>query len=353
MENIALRREVKQLKEELRKHKWSVEKISDNDSATKFYTGLPTFAVFVWLFQYLESKSSRMTYWTGKSSTPSGDKSRSYSSNTSLSPINQLLAVLIRNKLGLFVQDVGDRFGISTSTFSKYYTTWICLLYEELKALNPFPSRDIINRTMPSQFKKKYPTTRIILDCTEIFTQRSSSLTNQSLTFSNYKNHNTIKFLIGITPAGAISYVSEAWGGRVSDRQLTEECGLLDLLEPGDSVMADKGFTIADLLEKRGCTLNIPPFRGNTIQFTTEDVHETQEIASLRIHVERKIGRVKNFHIFDGILPLSLAPLATKVFKVCCWLTNLDPPLVGDKGNFCNSYKFLLTYSEILGQFCF
>ncbi|KAJ8308985.1 hypothetical protein KUTeg_013859, partial [Tegillarca granosa] len=74
VENIALRREVKQLKEELRKHKWSVEKISDNDSATKFYTGLPTFAVFVWLFQYLESKSSRMTYWTGESSTPSGDR---------------------------------------------------------------------------------------------------------------------------------------------------------------------------------------------------------------------------------------------------------------------------------------
>ncbi|KAJ8310949.1 hypothetical protein KUTeg_011498 [Tegillarca granosa] len=104
---MALRREVKQLKEELRKHKWSVEKISDNDSATSFYTGLPTFAVFVLLFQYLESKSSRMTYWTGESSTPSGDKSRSYSSNASLSPINQLLAVLIRNKIGLLCKMLG------------------------------------------------------------------------------------------------------------------------------------------------------------------------------------------------------------------------------------------------------
>lgn len=55
--------------------------------------------------------------------------------------------------------------------------------------------------------------------------------------------------------------MSDAWPGKTLDRQLTEECGLLELLEPHDSVMADKGFMIADLLEKRLCFLNIPPFR--------------------------------------------------------------------------------------------
>jgi len=330
IENQRLKDEVSMLKAKLEKHRWNADKISGSDATTKFYTGLPSFSVFMWLYQLLAPKTSRMTYWTGESSTSTVNKSRC-SNAQYLRPIDQLLAVLMRNKLGLFVQDVADRFGISPSTFSKYYTTCICLLHQELKKLNPFPSRDIIDRTMPSQFKLKYPSTRIIIDCTEIFIQRSSSLTNQSLTYSSYKNHNTIKFLIGITPAGAILFVSEAWGGRVSDRQLTQESGLLELLEEGDSVMADKEFTISDLLKTKGCTLNIPPFRGNSNQFTTEEVHQTQEIASLRIHVERKIGRVKNFHIFDGILPLSLAPLATKLFQVCCWLTNLEPPLVEDK----------------------
>ena len=68
---------------------------------------------------------------------------------------------------------------------------------------------------------------------------------------SNYKNHTTFKFLIGITPSGVISYVSDAWGDRISDRRVVMESGFLDLLEPGDGVMADKGFTISDLLKER------------------------------------------------------------------------------------------------------
>jgi hypothetical protein len=37
-------------------------------------------------------------------------------------------------------------------------------------------------------------------------------------TWANYKHNNTIKFLVSVTPTGAISYVSKAFGGRTSDK---------------------------------------------------------------------------------------------------------------------------------------
>ena len=46
----------------------------------------------------------------------------------------------------------------------------------------------------------------------------------------------------------------------VFQTEITEKCGFLDKLVPGDDVMADRGFTIRDLLALIGCTLNMPPF---------------------------------------------------------------------------------------------
>lgn len=55
-------------------------------------------------------------------------------------------------------------------------------------------------------------------------------------------------------------FISNRWGGDVSDRYITEHCGFLDIVKTGDEVMADKGFLIRDLLLERRATLNIPPF---------------------------------------------------------------------------------------------
>ena len=51
-----------------------------------------------------------------------------------------------------------------------------------------------------------------------------------------------MKYLRGVTPTGCISFISRGWGGRVSDKTITEKCSILENLLCGDSVLADKTF---------------------------------------------------------------------------------------------------------------
>jgi len=53
------------------------------------------------------------------------------------------------------------------------------------------------------------------------------------------------KGLVGISPSGIVAFVSHIYGSHVSDKAITDNCGII---EPGDIVMADKWFDIQDLL---------------------------------------------------------------------------------------------------------
>ena len=123
---------------------------------------------------------------------------------------DQLVAVLVRLRLGIPALDVCVRMGLSESTYSRLFATWIPFLALELRLLFPFPSREITDSWMPRSFRNKYPNVRIIIDCFEIQCQRPSGLMNQSLTYSDYKSRNTFKVLLGCTPTGLVSFVSEA-----------------------------------------------------------------------------------------------------------------------------------------------
>ena len=133
---------------------------------------------------------------------------------------------------------------------------------------------------------------------------------------------------MGISPDGTMMYISHLYEGSTSDIDLVQQCGLLSLLESGDSVMADKGFDIQHLLSELGVRLNIPPFRQGEQQFTPDNVMKTKKIAAVRIQVERAINRMKQYALVSGVIPNSLWDIADQHVFVAGYLTNFEPGLV-------------------------
>ena len=89
------------------------------------------------------------------------------------------------------------------------------------------------------------------------------------------------------------SIISQLYSGDISDREIVVRSGFLDLpFQEKDSIVADKGFTMQDLLPL-GVSLNFPPFLGSSAQMPANDVVHTQEISSLPMHVELKFLNIK------------------------------------------------------------
>lgn len=249
---------------------------------------------------------------------------------TKLDSRDQLLLFLSWLRGGLSLQHTAYLFRLPKSTVSRYLITWSNFMYFRLGAIPIWPSKESVLKTMPKCFKETYPSTRCIIDCTELFCQRPSSLYSQSCMYSSYKSHVTYKGLVGISPSGAISFISQLYEGSISDKDIVSRSGLLNkaLWCAGDSIMADRGFTISEQLKPLSVNLNIPSFLAGKDQLSESEVLESQKIASVRIHVERAIQRIKLFKQLRNEIPATLHGSINQIWTVACLLCNFMSPLI-------------------------
>lgn len=197
-----------------------------------------------------------------------------YITTTSLTVLGKL--VLIRLRLKLPLKDLAFRFQISLSTVTRIWHKWISVLHQRTSFLIQWPERDILGKTLPMEFWSNFGTkVAVILDCFEIFIERPSNLLARAQMWSSYKHHNTVRFLIGISPQGLVTYISSAWGRRASDKTITEQCGILRKLLPGDLVLADRGFDIGDSVGSFAATIQVPAFTKGKQQLSANDVEKT------------------------------------------------------------------------------
>ena len=191
---------------------FSLESIAGDDSKVAFYTGFPTYKHLKICFYFLGPAAKQLIY---RDSRRIFDHSKKGGRPRCLPPIEEFFLTLVRLRLGLLEQDIAYRFGVSQSTVSRILTTWINFLYLQFKQITLWPPKEFVHAHMPKLFRERYPSTRVIIDATEIFIQQSSLPELQQRTFSSYKNHNTYKGLIVISPSGAVSvtFVSKLYPG--------------------------------------------------------------------------------------------------------------------------------------------
>eukprot|EP00105_Crassostrea_gigas_P011166 XP_011426720.1 PREDICTED: uncharacterized protein LOC105327795 [Crassostrea gigas] len=307
-----LQRELESLR--LRKQPFTIRNIIQDPDKMLLYTSFPT-EVFNVLVNVLE-RMRPFNYFSGW--TVQG-----------FSTSDQLLMTLMKLRLNLRDLDLAERFNTSKSTVSNIFNTYVAalheILFEGVMKTVGIPSQLKCKGSMPKSFEE-FSSARIAMDATEITQDVPSNMNSQSLSYSNYKSRHTAKAVTCVAPNGALVYCSELYPGSTSDAAIVDHCGVLDMLKPGDMILADKGFNIFDKLPS-GVTLNIPPFLSSKSHFTKEEAQLCYKIGRSRIHVERANERIKNYCILDHI-PSQYRHLSTKIFQLCVALVNLQSPLL-------------------------
>ena len=75
-----------------------------------------------------------------------------------------------------------------------------------IKESDRVPEREAVRENLPFSFSS-FKNGIGIIDCTEIFIEQPQNQLARAQVYSNYKSYNTVKYLIGITPAFAVSFL--------------------------------------------------------------------------------------------------------------------------------------------------
>ena len=244
---------------------------------------------------------------------------------------SQFLCTLVICRHGIDLRFMAFIMDTSESTVQRIFNGWVMFLATLFNRLDLTPAHGCLLQKMSKVFMDTgHGLTDIIIDATEFKFQCASNFELNSLMFSNYKNTQTGKALIGISPHGMGLLFSDIYPGSISDSEITEKSGVLQFVEESHEIMSDRGFAIQDMCAIKGVFLNRPKQK-DADQFSQSEVQRNFDIASTRIHVERFIGRVRDWTILNKVWPLNRMDLLSPTWQMLCHLVNITMPPIGPK----------------------
>lgn len=233
-------------KKEKERSSFTISDLQNNNDALHFYTGLENYRKFLLVFRTLGSSVGRLPQiylWT---------------------TLDRFFIVLII----LAMKEISMMFQIPIKHVYNIFITWIRFMSLHWKSLDLWVNKETVQSYMPLDFHDKFPSTRVVLDATECPIKKLPLA--QQITFSSYKNRNTVKVLIGMAPSGLISYVSPCYGGSCTDRQIIERSDILDKFNYNDEIMVDKGLNVQDIFISYGVKVNMPEFLKREVKLPLE-----------------------------------------------------------------------------------
>lgn len=293
VENEKLRKNIKELEKEKLMNKEFCQNVMSMDSLPdirkRFYTGLPSPAVITWLINLVCG---------------------CFRDFKEISPPDQLLLTLMKLRLGLSTSDLAVRFGITKKLASVVVENVIQNMACKLKFLISWRSKDSpLNEFNASTANQDKST--IMIDCLEFPIEEPLTPSARAQTWSEGKECSTIKVVTGTARHGLIIFVSQSWGGKISNKELILRSGFLSEIESGDIVMANRDFYIGDDLHVLGASFQIhqsKPYSVNRLRHSA---------------MKYTFERLKAYKILSKPLPLSILPYFDEVLVCCAALGNL------------------------------
>lgn len=258
----------------------------DNEQVL-FLTGLHTVA-FDWLVPKVERTIFRV--------------------HPKLTPHDHLLIVLMKLKLGLRDDDLGYRFKLDGDIITPIIQTWIPAVAAVLSPLISWPNDHTLAKTKPSSFYEECSQCRCILDTLDVTVATPDGTTK------------VVSFVIGATPAGAISFVSPAFCKRKSDKKLLNESGFMDLLKQKDLLLSNKTFPIRRELIALEATLLTP---NRAVGKRPAASNEKDISINVWRHVDKVLSWWKTFSVFEAPIAADYEEMLDELVVICAALTNV------------------------------
>lgn len=244
-----------------------------------------------------------------------------------LSTRDRILMTMVKIKMAISFSALAILFDLNIQTCCNYFYDTVVILAQILKCMIFWPSKEDILKNMPKCFSK-FKSTRVVLDCYEITIEKPKCISCRIRSYSHYKKNFTAKLAMIVTPSGLISHSCVAFGGRASDNVITKHSGVYELCDPCDGIMVDKGYDIDEECRENLLTLIRPPFLRQKKKFSKAESVQCAQIARARVHVERVIQRVREYHILKFTIKKQILPYIDEIATIVTALVNLGKPIL-------------------------